>query len=1426
MKTLQSQFVWISVGLSLAGFFITSNDSLLYAQTIRPAADGTGTIVLPNGNQIDISGGQRSRNGANLFHSFQEFGLSQGQIANFLASPELQAIFARVVGGNPSVIDGLLQVTGSNAHLYLLNPSGIVFGSNASLNVPGSLTATTANGVRFGTQWYDAIGANNYLNLGGSPDGLVLTSVQPGAIVNAGNLVVGTGRSLNLIGGTVVNTGSLTAPAGQITIAAVPGSRLVKLSSPGSLLSFEVNPTTPLQALPSRPTALPQLLTGGNLSHATGLTVSSSGQVKLRGSNITVNTGDVIVQNVFAQTATLSANHNLALVESQIQTTGDLNLLAADTVIVRDTIAQSSQVLSGNNLYIQGNQGIDILTLNHPNITSFSSTSNFTLVSDGIISTDSHFKSGGDFSILNRQGKSAAFVSLHDPIIITPGNYVSGGYDGASLKVVAGGSITFNGDVRIRRQADPGTIPSSDPDYDLLTTGRALVLDAGNNIKVGGVLATGSAGSDPAGPVRLIAGRDIFVAELNNTSSITPTVRNGANIFLQAGGKITIDRRIETFSAVGGSGGNLTFIANGNIQLNCGGGFANCINTVGGNTSGGGSSGNIAFTSQNGSITINGPVITQSSTRGGTVRLNAQTKVTTGSINSSATNGIGGAIEIISRSQDIAVDGALTSNGVSQGGAVQLEARQAVTIGAIDSSSTQGRGGSISATSQAGNVTANGTLSSVSTSGSGGAIDLTGQNLTLRGDITLGSRSGQGGGDLTLNTPGQVTFPSNISTNGANLVSTQSLNTLLPQLTSTINTGGGNVSFQFSSDVSLSKALSINTSGGDITLTSPGNLSVLGTLNTSSTTGTGGNISLTSVNGAVTSGDLTASGTSGGNVTVQALTAITTGRINTSATVGKGGNVLLDPIGDVQVTSIDARGGPSGSGGTVDITAQQFVRITGLIDNSNASISATGGQPGGSITIRHGGQGITPFIVGNAALNGSAGILTTGLDNSITSGSFYFTYSQSGPSGVIRIISVDPPIAPPQGDPLDRLSDDHKDNMSNYIFDIEQRFTRLYKPFLGDDKSTPIKTLNKIRDELRNIEEKSGVKPAIIYADFKPADSRECNSPGRPVFIEEKERDRLPQNLLKRIPAENDRLEIALVTAQNSVICKRIPNVTQQQIATFMDNFPAEDASLTIDALQYKQPVQQLYQWLVKELRADIDKEGIKNLVFILHPTLRSIPLPPLHDGQQLLIETYSMGYMPSMSLTNATYANIRSARALLMGTSEFFPFPESPLPSVRLELDGIQRLRQPDNRSSLYDKDFTVGNLTQELAKKKVEIVHLATHAKFSLKKAEEDSYIQFRDQKLTLATARKLDWQGVELLSLSACETAIGQGDWQLGFAGFAAKAGVKSVLASLWPVNDTATAALMLLFYDNLNSETTRIKAQALRQAQLTMLHGRTA
>ena len=451
--------------------------AVVQGQQIVPAPNDAGTTVTPSGDLLNITGGQTSKDGANLFHSFQEFGLREGQSANFISTPAIRNILGRVVGGNPSIINGLIQVSGGNSNLFLINPSGIIFGPNASLNLPGAFTATTATNIGFDSGFFNVAGANDYSRLIGTPNTFYFNLSQPGSILNAGNLAVMPGKSITLIGGTVVSTGSFNAPQGNIIVAAVPGENAVRISQEGHLLSLEIGVVDgellAQNGQLSLPLSLPQLLAGAGENSATGISVNRAGEVVLT-AGLRVQSGDVAIASstVNSQNVTLSAASNLTLVESQLLTEKNLYLLAGDTVRVRDG-SYPFRAIAGGNLTIQGNQNIDIFALNYPK-PAFQSSEDITLLSNGTVSGDAHFAAGGNFAILTLSGDRGRFVSLFDPIISSDGDVGFGDYTGTSLKVEAKGAIAA-GDISIIG-ADTTLSRSADPDAAVLSGSPALIL--------------------------------------------------------------------------------------------------------------------------------------------------------------------------------------------------------------------------------------------------------------------------------------------------------------------------------------------------------------------------------------------------------------------------------------------------------------------------------------------------------------------------------------------------------------------------------------------------------------------------------------------------------------------------------------------------------------------------------------------------------------------------------------------------------------------------------------------------------------------------------------------------------------------------------------------------------------------------------------
>ncbi|WP_139276670.1 CHAT domain-containing protein [Spirulina major] len=285
---------WLRLAL-VGSSLITLQSPPSLAQSITPAADGTGSVVTQSGDLYQITGGTLSGDGANLFHSLEQLGLNPNEIAQFLAQPQIQNILARVTGGSPSVLQGLVQVLGGGANLYLINPAGIVFTPTAQIDVPGSFTATTSDRIQFGDRAFNATGANNYSTLTGNPTAFEFLRAEPGAILNEAQLSNLDG-DINLIGGTVINLGTLEAPNGQITLAAVPGRRTLRITQAGTILAIEIPLSQDLATL--TPASLQSLLQLPSFQSADRVTVDDQGVVRISGSDLTITAGDTAILGI------------------------------------------------------------------------------------------------------------------------------------------------------------------------------------------------------------------------------------------------------------------------------------------------------------------------------------------------------------------------------------------------------------------------------------------------------------------------------------------------------------------------------------------------------------------------------------------------------------------------------------------------------------------------------------------------------------------------------------------------------------------------------------------------------------------------------------------------------------------------------------------------------------------------------------------------------------------------------------------------------------------------------------------------------------------------------------------------------------------------------------------------------------------------
>lgn len=254
---------------------------------------------------------------------------------------------------------------------------------------------------------------------------------------------------------------------------------------------------------------------------------------------------------------------------------------------------------------------------------------------------------------------------------------------------------------------------------------------------------------------------------------------------------------------------------------------------------------------------------------------------------------------------------------------------------------------------------------------------------------------------------------------------------------------------------------------------------------------------------------------------------------------------------------------------------------------------------------------------------------------------------------------------------------------------------------------------------------------------------------------------------------------------------------------------------------EYLPQAQALYDLLIRPLEQVLASEGIDTLVFIPDDPLRTIPLAALYDGQDFLIRHYAVAITPGLTLTDPRPIEKAKVRVLLNGLTESSQgFP--PLPFVQEELERVAGLYES---RILKDQDFRVANLQGELAQVPFSVVHIASHGQFKGK--VRDTFLLAYDGKIYMDTLEQVMGlsryrdEPVELLTLSACQTAAGDDRAALGLAGVAIKAGARSALASLWFINDRASALLVSEFYRRLQDPTLS-KAKALQQAQWVLLN----
>lgn len=320
-----------------------------------------------------------------------------------------------------------------------------------------------------------------------------------------------------------------------------------------------------------------------------------------------------------------------------------------------------------------------------------------------------------------------------------------------------------------------------------------------------------------------------------------------------------------------------------------------------------------------------------------------------------------------------------------------------------------------------------------------------------------------------------------------------------------------------------------------------------------------------------------------------------------------------------------------------------------------------------------------------------------------------------------------------------------------------------------------------------------------------------------------------PNALLIQNLVVGDKLWVIWTNASGKTTAIAVPNVSQTQLTTTVEQFRQQIGSPYSDLVQLKANSNKLYNWLIPpQLQAELDQNPQQHLIFSLDHVTRYIPVAVLFDGNQYLVQRYRLSNL----ITTASDTSDRLAlegqtpTVLALGISKALS-GFNPLPNVPTELNAIVR---DGNNKGIYpgkirlDAAFTANSLRDN--RDSFRILHIATHGSFNPKSITASFLLLGDGSRLPITDIAALtNINTTHLVVLSACETGLSNstqdGTEISGISGYFFYRGAKAVIASLWSVNDASTSLLMQRFYQHLANGMS--KATALQQVQQDFIQG---